>query len=190
MKNKIRSLLFFIDATSEYTGKFFGIMLIFMLVGMIVVEVIRRYAFDAPIMGIQDVQCAYFGAYYMMAAAYTHLLGGHVRVDVVHAHFSPRGKAILDLITFPIALLFILVLAWTGWTFALNATWMRTAGWILEVDQSHLRLPLYVAKWSIPIGTFMLFLQSCAKFVRDLYFVITRKELGVAVSREAIEVVA
>ena len=60
----------------------------------------------------------------------------------------------------------------------MDATWMRNAGWVLEVDQSHLRLPLYVVKWTIPIGTFMLFLQSCAKFVRDLYFVVARKVLA------------
>ena len=176
----------FIDATSEYTGKFFGVMLILMLVGMIVVEVVRRYAFEAPIMGIQDVQCAYFGAYYMMAGAYTHLVGGHVKVDVVYAHFSPRRRAILDLITFPIGLLFIGVFMWAGWRFAMDATWMRNAGWVLEVDQSHLRLPLYVIKWTMPIGTFLLFLQSCAKFVRDLYFVVTRKALDVVVTPEVI----
>lgn len=175
---KIKSLLSFIDATSEYTGKFYGIMLIMMIVGMIVVEVTRRYAFDAPIMGIQDVQCAYFGTYYMMGAAYTHLLGGHVRVDVLHARQSQRTKAILDLITYPLVFLFIGALIWTGWRFAMDATWTVGAGWVLEVDQSHLRLPLYIAKWTIPIGTFMLFLQSMAKFVRDLYFVVTRKELA------------
>jgi len=183
---KIKSLLSFIDATSEYTGKFFGAMLILMLVGMITVEVIRRYVFNAPIMGIQDVQCAYFGAYYTMAAAYTQLVGGHVRVDVVHAHFSPRGRAILDLITFPLCLLFICSFIWAGWRFAMDATFVRLAGWVLEVDQSHLRLPLYVIKWTIPIGTFMLFLQSCAKFVRDLYFVVTRKELEAAVAPQGV----
>jgi len=175
---KIKPVLSFIDAMSEYTGKFYGIMLILMIVGMIVVEVVRRYAFNAPIMGIQDVQCAYFGIYYMMGAAYCHLLGGHVKVDVLHARCSPRVKAILDLITYPVVLLFIFALIWTGWRFAMDATWMKEVGWVLEVDQSHLRLPLYLAKWSIPIGTFMLFLQSMAKFVRDLYFVANRKELA------------
>jgi len=183
---KIKSLLSFIDATSEYTGKFFGVMLILAIIGMIVVEVVRRYAFDAPIMGIQDVQCCFFGAYYMMAAAYTHLLGRHVRVDVVHAHFSPRGRAILDLITFPIGLLFICVFIWSGWRFAMDATWMKGVGWVLEVDQSHLRLPLYLPKWTIPIGAFLLFLQEGAKFVRDLYFVVTRKKLDVVVTQEVI----
>ncbi len=174
---KMKSLLSFIDATSEYTGKFFGVMLILALVGMIVVEVVRRYVFDDPIMGIQDVQCAYFGAYYMMASAYCYLVGGHVRVDVVHARFSPRGRAILDLITFPLGLLFICVLIWSGWKFAMDATWMKGVGWVLEVDQSHLRLPMYLVKWTIPIGTFLLLLQALAKFFRDLYFVVTRKEL-------------
>jgi len=186
MKNKVKFLLSLIDNTNAYTGKFFGFTLILMVVGMIVLEVFRRYVFDNPIMGIQDVQCAYFGAYYMMAGAYTLLVGGHVRVDVLHARCSPRVKAILDLITFPIGLLFLCVLVWSGWVFAINATWLKGVGWILEVDQSHLRLPLYIAKWTIPVGAFMVFVQSCAKFVRDLYFVVTGKALDVVLTREVI----
>ena len=107
-------------------------------------------------------------------------------MDVVHAHFSERGRAILDLITFPMGLLFICVFIWAGWRFAMDATWMRGAGWIMEVDQSHLRLPLYVIKWSMPIGAFMLFVQEGAKFIRDLYFVVTRKKLDVFVTQEVI----
>jgi len=171
----MKFLLSVIDAVSEFTGKFFSF-LCPVLVGMIVIEVIARYFFKAPIPGVHDIMTAYFGAYYLMAAAYTHLYEAHVRVDVVYAHFSPRGKAILDLITFPLFLLFIGLIVYAGWKFAMDATWIK--GWNLEFDHCHLMNPLWPIKWTIPIGGFLLLLQGLAKFVRDLYFVVTRKALA------------
>ncbi len=173
----MKSLLSVVDAISEFTGKFFSF-LCPVMIGMIVVEVVMRYAFKAPIPGAHDIMTAYFGAYYLMAAAYTHLYGAHVRVDVLWMRLSPRRKAIFDLATFPFFVLFIGLIVWVGWKFAMAATWIEGAGWILEFDHSFLHNPLWPIKWTLPIGGFLLLLQGLAKFVRDLYFVVTKKELA------------
>lgn len=174
--NKIKFLLATIDAISISTGKLYSFLIVG-LIGIITVEVVRRYVFHAAIMGVQDVSAAYFGAYYMMAGAYTLWAKGHVRVDVVYALFSPRGRAILDLLTFPFFLLFAGALIYTGWKFGMLATWVEGVGWNPEVDQSHLRLPLYPAKWTIAIGSFLLLLQGLSQFIRDLKLAISGKEL-------------
>jgi len=67
---------------------------------------------------------------------------------------------------------------WASWQFAMNATWIAGIGWNLEVDQSHLRLPLYPMKWTLFIGTALLLLQGLAKLVRDLKFIATGRELA------------
>ena len=172
----IKPILSTIDAVSISTGKLFSFLIVG-LFGIMTVEVVRRYVFNAPIMGVQDVTAAYFGAYYTMAAAYTLWAKGHVSVDVLYVLAPLRGRAILDLITFPFFLLFAGALVYTGWQFGMLATWVEGVGWNLEVDQSHLRLPLYPPKWTIAIGSFLLLLQGCAKFVRDLKFAVTGKEL-------------
>jgi len=172
----IKSLLSGIDAISVCTGKLFS-WLIVALFGIMTVEVVMRYVFASPIMGVQDLCAAYFGAYYMMAGAYTLWARGHVSVDVVYVLFPLRVRAVLDLFTFPFFLLFAGALAYTGWKFGMLATWIEGIGWNLEVDQSHLRLPLYPPKWTIAIGAFLLLLQGVAKFVRDLKFAVTGKEL-------------
>jgi TRAP-type mannitol/chloroaromatic compound transport system permease small subunit len=166
-----------IDSISVCTGKFYSFLIV-ALFGIMTVEVVRRYVFNAPIMGVQDVTAAYFGAYYVMAGAYTLWAKGHVSVDVIYVLFPRRGRAILDLLTFPFFLLFAGALVYTGWKFGMLATWVEGVGWNLEVDQSHLRLPLYPAKWTIAIGSFLLLLQGLAKFVRDLKLAITGEELS------------
>ena len=174
--NKIKSVLATIDAISVSTGKLFSF-LILALIGIIMVEVIRRYFFNAPIMGVQDVQAAYFGAYYTMAGAYTLWARGHVSVDVMFVLAPPRGRAMLDLITFPFFVLFAVAIIYTGWQFSMLATYIDPIGWNLEVDQSHLRLPLYPPKWTIFIGGVLLLFQGLAKFTRDLNHAVTGKEL-------------
>ncbi|HEY83354.1 MAG TPA: TRAP transporter small permease subunit [Dehalococcoidia bacterium] len=177
MWNKLKPLLSVIDSISVCTGKFYSFLIV-ALFGIMTVEVVRRYVFNAPIMGVQDVTAAYFGAYYVMAGAYTLWAKGHVSVDVIYVLFPRRGRAILDLLTFPFFLLFAGALVYTGWKFGMLATWVEGVGWNLEVDQSHLRLPLYPAKWTIAIGSFLLLLQGLAKFVRDLKLAITGEELS------------
>ena len=175
-KRFIKFLFSLIESFNEYTAKFYGILIV-ALVLVMVVEVVRRYGFNEPIMGIQDVDCAYFGAFYTMAAAYALRVGQHVRVDVIWSMFSPRNRAIIDLITFPFFALFLGGMVYTSWVFAMNATWIPAIGLNLEVDQSHLRLPLYPIKWTLFIGCVMLTAQALIKLVRDLTLGATGKEL-------------
>jgi len=166
-KRFIKFVVSLIESFNEYAAKFYGLLII-ALVLVMVLEVVRRYGFNAPIMGIQDVDCAYFGAYYSMAAAYCLLAAGHVKVDVIWTMFSPRNRAIIDLITFPVFAMFLGGLLYAGWIFGMNSTWISGIGWNLEVDQSHLRLPLYPIKWSLFIGSAMLTAQALIKFARDI----------------------
>lgn len=172
----LKFLLSVVDAISDYTGKLFGFCIGALILTM-VIEVVMRYGFDRPIMGIMDVHQMFFGAFYTMGAAYVFLVEGHVRVDVLYNLLSPRGKAILDLLSFPFFFLFIAALLYSSWIFAMQATWIEGIGWNLEVDQSHLRLPVYPMKWTMFIGTVMLMLQGLAKYVRDLKLGFTGREL-------------
>ncbi|MBT9168004.1 MAG: hypothetical protein DDT19_01348 [Syntrophomonadaceae bacterium] len=172
----MKFLLSVVDAINEYTGKFYSFLVVALILTM-VVEVISRYGFNKPIMGIMDVHQMFFGAYYTMAVAYVLLVGGHVKVDVLYVLLSPRRRAILDLVTAPFFFLFMAALFYSTWKFGMQATWIEGIGWNLEVDQSHLRLPVYPMKWTMFVGTFMLTLQGLAKFVRDLKFSVTGREL-------------
>lgn len=172
----MKFLLAIIDAISEFTGKFFSF-LVLALALLMTAEVIMRYVFNSPIMGVHDIMCAYFGAYFMMTGAYALYRQEHVKVDLIYTRFSARGQATLDLITFPFFLIFVGAIVYTGWNFGLFSVWVVNIGWIWEVDQSHLRLPIYPMKWTIFIGGTLLLLQGLAKFIRDLNLVITGKEL-------------
>ena len=98
----------------------------------------------------------------MLGGGYVFLHEGHVRLDALYERFTPRVKAILDLITFIFFFIFCGVLIWKGWLMGWDSLMM------LERTQSAFAPPLYPIKLVIPVGAGLLILQGLAKFIRDL----------------------
>ncbi len=70
--------------------------------------VVMRYAFDIGFIWVQESIMYGHAALFMLAAAWTLQVGGHVRVDIFYADASPRTKALVDLVG---ALVFLLPFA-------------------------------------------------------------------------------
>jgi len=129
-----------------------------------------RYVFDAPTIWAQETSTFLYGAFFMLGGAYVFLIDGHVRVDIFYTRFSRRGKAIVDLITFPIFLfLFLGILVWEGGKMAI---WSWS---IWEHTQSPWSPPIYPLKTVIPVASLLLLLQGIARYVRDLLFLVKER---------------
>ena len=70
-------------------------------------EVIARFVFNSPTNWVHESMFLMFGMQYMLSGAYAYREDQHVRVDVVYAKFSPRGKAIADIVTSVFFFIFI-----------------------------------------------------------------------------------
>jgi TRAP-type mannitol/chloroaromatic compound transport system permease small subunit len=168
---KLRQVLSRIDRINEWTAKATS-WLIGIIIAATTYEVIMRYAFQRPTTWSFELNYLVFGAYFMLTGAYTHARKGHVNVDILHGRLSPRGKAIADLVTFPVFFLFVGVMIYKGFGFALDAWEFR------ETLSSAWAPPVYPFKTVIPVAAFLLFLQGVAKFIRDLHTLVTGKEGG------------
>ena len=60
--------------------------------------VVMRYAFGMGSIRLQESVLYAHAALFMLAAAWTLQVGGHVRVDVFYAQASPRRRAVIDLV--------------------------------------------------------------------------------------------
>lgn len=88
---------------------------------LIFVSVIMRYAFGAPIVGVNEiVQLASVGIV-MLALPWCTAEGGHVGVDVLDNWIGKRGRFIGDIQARIIASLIMIVLAWRSVFKALDA---------------------------------------------------------------------
>jgi TRAP-type mannitol/chloroaromatic compound transport system permease small subunit len=128
-------------------------------------EVLARYVFNSPTNWVHESMFLMFGMQYMLSGAYAYREDQHVRVDVIYSQFSPRGKAIADIITSVFFFIFILTMVWTGTKFALDAIHNS------ETSFTEWGVQYWPVKLTLPIGAALLALQGLAKLVKDIVFV-------------------
>ena len=166
---KLEKALRYVDRVSEWTGKATSY-LVLLLTMAICYEVVCRYVFDAPTLWAQEVSTYLFGAFFMLGGAYVMWKDGHVRVDIVYGRLSERGKAIVDLITFPIFFfLFMGILVWEGGKMAI---WSWS---IWEHTQSPWSPPIYPLKTIIPLAALLLLLQGARRFIDDILIIMHKR---------------
>jgi TRAP-type mannitol/chloroaromatic compound transport system permease small subunit len=131
-------------------------------------EVAARFLFNSPTIWVHESTFLMFGMQYMMSGAFAYREDQHVRVDVVYAKFSPRGKAVADIITSVFFFIFVGTMFWTGARFAMDSIQVG------EHSFTEWGIQYWPVKLAIPIGATLLLLQGVSKLVKDI-MIVTRK---------------
>ena len=131
-------------------------------------EVVARFIFNSPTNWVHESMFLMFGMQYMLSGAYAYREDQHVRVDVIYAKFSPRGKAIADIVTSVFFFIFIGTMLVTGYRFAADAV---NVG---EHSFTEWGIQYWPIKLTIPIGAGLLLLQGISKLIKDILFVTRR----------------
>jgi TRAP-type mannitol/chloroaromatic compound transport system permease small subunit/heme exporter protein D len=134
-------------------------------------EVIARYVFNSPTNWVHESMFLMFGMSYMFSGAYGYHADQHVRVDVFYTKWSPRGKAIADIITSVFFFIFICTMTYTGWIFAWSA---YNPGSFGERSFTEWAVQYWPVKMTIPIGAGLLLLQGISKLIKDI-IIVTRR---------------
>lgn len=163
----------FIDGISRRVGEATA-WLMLVLVLELVYDTVARYVFNSPTIWSFDISYMLYSLLFMLGGAYTLLDKEHVRVDMFYEKFSPRGKAIVDILGY---LLFYFpaiggMLVW-GILFA-NESYQ-----LLEhATKSYWSPPIYPFKALIPVTALLMLLQGGAEFIRAIANLkLTEKEL-------------
>ncbi len=150
----------FIENLSNWSGKIVSFTVCIMMV-IIGKEVISRYFFNAPSIWAPEWIPVLCGMYCILGGAYTMASRGHVNVDLIYNNLSDKRKAIFDLITLPVGLLFFAALFYGSARFA----WMSIA--VFEDSGTTARTPVWIAKAMLPLGTFLMGTQWICNIVLD-----------------------
>jgi TRAP-type mannitol/chloroaromatic compound transport system permease small subunit len=124
--------------------------------------VVARYLFGVGSIWLTETVIYGHAAVFMLAAAWTLQLGGHVRVDIFYADASARTKALIDLAGSVLLLLpFVFVLL------LLSVPYAARSWAIFEHSQETSGLPLvFVLKTLIPLFALLMALQGIAQAIR------------------------
>ncbi len=159
-----------VDSISAGAGKLVSVLNLFVAV-LIVYEVVMRYGFNRPSLWGGEMIIFSCGLIYLIGGAWTMLDERHVRVELLYGKLSPKGRAIMDVITFFIFALFIGMLFWAASAYAWDSLKLR------ERAGSAFNPPIYPMKIAFAVGILLILLQGIAKFIRDLYFIVEGKRL-------------
>jgi len=151
------------------------------LVAVVLYEVIARYFFGAPTIWSYDLTYMFYGAIYMLGAAYALHAGAHIRTDFFFERWSTRTKGVIDSVAylvffFPSIFLFLLVTGQEGfYAYSINET----------SEQTPWRPILWPFKMVIPLTCLLLLIQGVSEVIKSLHAASTGIELE---HKEKIEV--
>jgi TRAP-type mannitol/chloroaromatic compound transport system permease small subunit len=157
----IRLYVHYVDAFNTVVGKI-TMYVIFLMMAILLLAAIGRTVFNLSL--IWTVETAQFtmAAYYLVGGAYSLILNGHVRMDLLYGRWSRRRQAATDVLT-DLLLIFYLVIMIIGAVSSID--------YALEYNQTSRSAwgpPLAPIKIIMGTGLLLMLLQSVSTFFKDI----------------------
>ncbi|MBT9490657.1 MAG: TRAP transporter small permease subunit [Rubrivivax sp.] len=137
-----------------------SVWLMAIVVPVMLYEVVARYFFDAPTVWGMELAVLLFGPYFLFGGPHLLHLKGHVALDLLRQRLSAAGVRRLDLLNYPIIIVFCAILlyfsvptAWSAWTYR-------------ETSFSAWNPPIWPVKAAVPLALALMLLQALAEWVR------------------------
>lgn len=166
----LRLIVRAIDSINEWIGK--GIAWLTLLLVLITVyDVTMRYIFHAGSVAMVDAEIHLFAMNFLLAAGWTFLNNGHVRVDLVYIRLSRKKKAWIDLLgSLLLCIPYCILVIWAALPFVLDS-W---SVWECSPDPGGLPAR-YVLKTCIPLAFLLIAIQAISLAIKN-FFILTGKE--------------
>jgi len=172
MMHNINRFVRIIDNVNMYIAKVTGFLVI-VIASVLFFGVVMRYLFNQALTWEGDVAWLLFVWYSVMVGGYVLRIDSHVRVDVLYEKLGSKGKAIIDVSTFIIFLLFICVMIW----FSVKKAWWSVT--IFERSSySTFHAPIFPARICLALGSISLLLQGVAEFICNILIITGKKIEG------------
>jgi len=133
------------------------------VVPVMLYEVVRRYLFNDPTVWAMELAVLLFGPYFLLGGPYLLHLRGHVSLDVVRQRLSVPWQRRMDLVNFPVIILFCAILIYFSWPSAWSSWQYR------ETSFSAWNPPIWPAKAVVPISLVLMLLQALVELCRVIY---------------------
>jgi TRAP-type mannitol/chloroaromatic compound transport system permease small subunit len=145
-------------------SRFFGIVAAFVVALACFISAanaVSRYLFDLSSNAFLEIQWQLFAATFLLGSAYVLKLNEHVRVDLIYGSLSARGKLWVDVFGY---LVFFFPLCFIMLEMAFPWAWHSYLDG--EISANAGGLPVWPAKFLLPLGFVLLTLQGIAEFIR------------------------
>ena len=151
-----------VESFTETTGRLIAWLTMLMVV-LVMIVVVTRYFLEVGSIALQESVTYLHCLVFMLGLAFTLKHDGHVRVDIFYRGFSPKSKAVVNLLG---GILFLvpvcLLIFFTSWNYVL-ASWA-----IQETSAENNGLPfVYLLKTLMLLMPATLLLQGIAEIIKS-----------------------
>ncbi len=161
---KIRMLVNFIDAVSEWSGRIFS-WLVVAIISLSLFEVFTRRFLGKPTIWTHEIISYLFCGAVLLTIGYTMKYKAHANVDLIYEKLSPKTQAILDLIGYALfSVFFTIVVLYEGTRFA-AISWS-----MMERTPSAFNFYIFPAKTMLPVGFLLVALQMISDIIKNIVF--------------------
>ncbi len=144
-------------------AKFAALLVIFLSL-LVVYDALNRYLLHGGSVALQELEWHIFDILFLLGLSYTLQTDKHVRVDIFYASFSPRTKAIIEIISQLFMVLpFTLLILYVSWDFVMQSYLQHE----ISSDPGGLT-HRYLIKGMILVGFVLLGLQSLVILWRNI----------------------
>jgi len=150
-----------ITRINRFIGRWVSLAVL-LIFGLLLADVVMRYLVGSPAIWTAELATLIFGAYAIIGGGYLLAERGHVNVDIFYGRLPRRRRSLIDILTWPLFLLFVGVLLWQGWDIAVEAIED------LERSNSVWKAPLWPTKALIPVAAILLLLQGLVRLWADI----------------------
>lgn len=133
------------------------------VVPVMLYEVVARYVFNAPTVWGMELAVLLFGPYFLFGGPYLLHLKGHVALDLLRQRLSAAWTRRLDLVNYPVIVVFCGILLIYSLPAALSAFEYR------ETSFSAWNPPVWPVKAAVPLALLLMLLQAMVEFLRALF---------------------
>jgi TRAP-type mannitol/chloroaromatic compound transport system permease small subunit len=150
-----------VDAASRAVGRL-AMYLIYVMIGVLLYSSISRSVFDLPLIWVVEMAQFMLAAYYFLGGDYSLLLDSHVRMDLAYSRWSPRKRAMVDVVTVMFLLFYLVLLLLGGLSsteYALQYNQRNYSSWAPQ---------LAPIKIIMCVGIVLMLLQAISMFFKDL----------------------
>ncbi len=148
------------DGLSDAVGRAIS-WLTLAMIAVLMLEIVARYFLNSPTIWAHEMSTMLYGAFCILAGAFTLRHGGHVRSEVIWGMLGKRARATCDVIIFAIGLLVM------GVFFVMAVEFAAESWAVREYSNKSIWQPaLYPIKTVIPVAVGLVWLQNLAEFLR------------------------
>ncbi|MEQ9640081.1 MAG: TRAP transporter small permease subunit [Alphaproteobacteria bacterium] len=151
-----------VTTTNAWIGRAVSYVVLILFI-LLLGDVVMRYLTESPISWSAQASKLIFGVYAIIGGGYLLARRDHVNVDLFYASFSPKRKALVDILTSFLFFLFLGVLIIESWSLASDSVAR------MEVSYETTWRPwVWPSKCMIVVAAVLLLLQGIIKLAADI----------------------